>query len=128
MTSRKRVLMALNHQEPDWIPIDLGGSFVTGIAAAGLHRLRKRLGLEDRPVKVYDLFQMLGEMDMGLVERMQLDPVHNIQCNPLRRTSSPHMRRRWRLDGIRSGWPEAAAEGYCERGRGRGGICSGVLP
>ena len=63
MTSRKRVLMALNHQEPDRVPIDLGGSFVTGIAAARFHRLRRRLGLEDRPVKVYDLFQMLSEMD-----------------------------------------------------------------
>ncbi|NOZ22893.1 MAG: methyltransferase, partial [Planctomycetes bacterium] len=48
MNSRERVLKALNHEEPDRVPLDLGGTFVTGIAAGALHRLRKHLGLEDR--------------------------------------------------------------------------------
>ncbi|MBM4081708.1 MAG: hypothetical protein FJ278_18535, partial [Planctomycetes bacterium] len=73
MTSRERVLAALNHQEPDRVPIDLGGTFVTGIAAQALDRLRKRLGLEDRPVKVFDVLQMLGEVEMDVVERLQVD-------------------------------------------------------
>lgn len=73
MTSRERVLTALNHQEPDRVPLDLGGTFVTSIAATTLHRLRKRLGLEDRPVKVYDAWQMLGEVELDLVQRFQLD-------------------------------------------------------
>ncbi|HJN15648.1 MAG TPA: uroporphyrinogen decarboxylase family protein [Armatimonadota bacterium] len=78
MTSRERVLMALNHSEPDRVPLDMGGSFVTGIAATALHHLRRHLGLEDRPVKVYDAFQMLGEVEMDVVNRLQLDclPVH----------------------------------------------------
>jgi len=73
MTSRERVLAALEHREPDRVPLDLGGTFVTSIAATSLHHLRRRLGLEDRPVKVYDAFQMLGEVEMDLVERFQLD-------------------------------------------------------
>jgi hypothetical protein len=73
MTSRERVLKALNHEEPDRVPLDLGGSFVTSIAATSLHHLRRHLGLEDRPVKVYDAYQMLGEVEMDLVERLQLD-------------------------------------------------------
>ena len=73
MTSRERVLAALDHREPDRVPLDLGGSFVTGIAATSLDRLRRRLGLEDRPVKVYDAYQMLGEVEMDLVERLSLD-------------------------------------------------------
>jgi len=73
MTSRERVMMALNHEEPDRVPIDLGGTFVTGIAAGALHRLRRHLGLEDRPVKVYDLLQMLGEVELDLVERFEVD-------------------------------------------------------
>ncbi|MBM3473630.1 MAG: methyltransferase [Armatimonadetes bacterium] len=73
MTSRERVLAALNHEEPDRVPLDLGGSFVTGIAATSLHHLRKHLGLADRPVKVYDAYQMLGEVEMDLVERFRLD-------------------------------------------------------
>ena len=31
LTSRERVLMALNHQQPDRVPLDLGGSAVTGM-------------------------------------------------------------------------------------------------
>lgn len=73
MTSRERVLAALNHEEPDRVPLDMGGSFVTSIAATSLHHLRRRLGLEDRPVKVYDAYQMLGEVEMDLVEGMELD-------------------------------------------------------
>lgn len=55
------------------MPLDLGGTFVTSIAATTLHRLRQRLGLEDRPVKVCDAWQMLGEVELDLVERFQLD-------------------------------------------------------
>jgi len=73
MTSRERVMTALNHEEPDRVPIDLGGSFVTGIAAGALYRLRRHLGLENRPVKVYDLLQMLGEVELDLVERLHVD-------------------------------------------------------
>ena len=73
MTSRERVLMALDHREPDRVPLDLGGSFVTGIAATSLRRLRRHLGLECRTVKVFDTFQMLGEVEMDLVERFAID-------------------------------------------------------
>ena len=31
MNSRERVLLALNHKEPDRAPYDLGGTVVTGI-------------------------------------------------------------------------------------------------
>jgi hypothetical protein len=75
MTSRERVLKALNHQEPDRVPLDLGGTIVTSIAATTLDRLRRHLGLEDQPVKVYDVYQMLGEVEMDLVERLGLDCV-----------------------------------------------------
>ena len=73
MTSRERVLAALSHQEPDRVPIDLGGTFVTSIAAQTLHRVRRHLGLEHRPVKVYDMLQMLGEVEMDVVERLEVD-------------------------------------------------------
>lgn len=73
MTSRDRVLAAINHEEPDRVPLDLGGSFVTGIHAQALHHLRVRLGLEDRRVRVSDVMQMLAEVEMDVVERLELD-------------------------------------------------------
>lgn len=73
MTSRDRVLAALDHREPDRVPLDLDGTFVTGIAATSLDRLRRHLGLEHRPVKVYDAYQMLGQVEIDLAERFGLD-------------------------------------------------------
>ena len=45
MNSRERVNKALNHQEPDKVPVDLGG-FVTTIEAAAYEDLKKYLGLK----------------------------------------------------------------------------------
>ena len=54
MTSRERIIAALNHQEPDRVPVDLGGAVVTGIHVSALDKLRKALHLDPHPVKVYD--------------------------------------------------------------------------
>ncbi|MCZ7544280.1 MAG: methyltransferase [Anaerolineae bacterium] len=72
MNSRERVLKAINHEQPDRVPIDLGGSIVTGIMAGALDRLHRYLGIADK-VKVYDVFQMLGEVTLELVERFDVD-------------------------------------------------------
>ena len=47
MSSRERVLTAINHQVPDRVPIDLGG-FQTGIHKGAYVPLLKHLGIEDR--------------------------------------------------------------------------------
>ena len=63
MTSRERVIAAINHQEPDRIPVDFGASYMSGINTSALYRLRKRLGLEEKPVEVFEIVQMLGTVD-----------------------------------------------------------------
>ncbi len=73
MTSRERVLSAVDHREPDRVPIDLGGTIMSGIMAGALHELRKYLKLEPGPVKVYEVFQMLGEVELDLVEAFGID-------------------------------------------------------
>jgi hypothetical protein len=73
VTSRERVLAALAHREPDRVPIDLGGTIMSGIMAHALDRLRRHLGLEQRPVRVYEVFQMLGEVEEDVVERLGVD-------------------------------------------------------
>ena len=45
MKSRERVLTALDHHEPDRVPIDLGGSVVSSIAIPTYAALRDHLGL-----------------------------------------------------------------------------------
>ena len=73
MTPRERVLKALNFEEPDRVPIDLGATIMSGIMAHSLDRLRRYLRLESRQVKVYEVFQMLGEVEGDLVERLGID-------------------------------------------------------
>ena len=43
MNSRERVVTALNHEEPDRLPIDLGGTVVTSIAKSTYANLRDYL-------------------------------------------------------------------------------------
>ncbi|MCD6257426.1 methyltransferase [Candidatus Aerophobetes bacterium] len=75
MTSRERVKKAINHEVPDRIPLDLGSTLVTGIQASPYARLRKALGLEDKPVKVVDPFQILAEVEMEVKEKLGVDTV-----------------------------------------------------
>lgn len=75
MTSRERVLAALRHEPVDRVPIDLGGTRQSGIAAMAYHRLRLHLGLPARPVRVFDVFQMLAEIEPDVAERFGADCV-----------------------------------------------------
>ncbi len=66
MKSRKRVLDALNHQQPDRIPVDFGGTMVSGMHVTCVAALRDFYGLEKQPVKVHEPYQMLGLLDEDL--------------------------------------------------------------
>ena len=72
-TSRERVLASIDHREPDRVPIDLGGTIMSGIMAHALDGLRKYLGLSYKKVKVFEIFQMLGEVELDLIERFKID-------------------------------------------------------
>lgn len=75
MNSRERVLAALNHQQPDRVPIDFGGHRSSGIAAIAYARLRRHLGLEPRPVRVYDPIQQLAIIDDDVLDMFHVDTV-----------------------------------------------------
>jgi uroporphyrinogen decarboxylase len=75
MTSRERVLAALNHREPDRVPIDLSGHRSSGIAAMAYARLRQYLGLPARPIRVYDPVQQLAIVDEDVLQRFQVDTI-----------------------------------------------------
>jgi uroporphyrinogen decarboxylase len=75
MTSRERILTALNHREPDRVPIDLSGHRSSGIAAVAYARLRDYLGLEKRPIRVYDPVQQLAIVDEDVLQRFAVDTI-----------------------------------------------------
>jgi len=73
MTSRERILKSVNHQSPDRIPLDFGSTAVTGIHVLVVEKLRDYFNLEKRPVKVYEPYQMLGEVDDELRKLIEID-------------------------------------------------------
>ena len=77
MNSRQRVEAALNHQQPDRVPLDLGASAVTGMHVSSVYKLRQALGLDQpgTPVKVVEPYQMLGEIAPDLLDALGVDVV-----------------------------------------------------
>ena len=73
--SREKVQAALNHKAVNGVPIDFGSTAVTGIHCKIVEQLRRHYGLEDRPVRIIDPFQMLGEVDEELMQIMGVDCV-----------------------------------------------------
>ena len=74
-TSKQNFLKTINHQQPEKIVVDFGSTSVTGIHVLIVEKLRKYYGLEKRPVRVTEPYQMLGEMDSELIEAMGIDVV-----------------------------------------------------
>ena len=79
MTSRERVLAAINHEEPDRVPFDLGATRVTGIDVRAYARLRDHLGIKGDPPKVLDVWQMLAWVEDPVIEALEVD-VLGVPC------------------------------------------------
>lgn len=75
MNRRERIKAALNHKQPDRVPLDFGATSVTGISASVISKVRKSLGLdkEGARVKVIEPYQMLGEIQPDLKEKLSID-------------------------------------------------------
>jgi len=73
MNHRQRVLQALNHQEPDRIPIDLGATIVSSITNSAYVDLKKYLGMPLEEITMLDHVQQLPYLDEALVQRFDVD-------------------------------------------------------
>ena len=81
--SRDRLIATLNHKQPDRIPIDFGGTAVTGVHVSCVAALRNYYGLEKRPVLVHEPFQMLGLLDEDLLDAIGIDVVGTFARNTM---------------------------------------------
>lgn len=71
MTSRERVLTALDHATPDRVPIDLGGN-QTGIHKNAYRNLVAHLGIHDE-LRIMDPIQQLAVPCEQVLERLHVD-------------------------------------------------------
>ena len=74
-TSRERVLRAVNHQEPDRVPIDLSGHRSSGIMAIAYNKLKQHLGITSGDIYVYDFIQQLAIVEPEVLDRFGVDTV-----------------------------------------------------
>jgi hypothetical protein len=74
-SSQQNFLKTINHEQPDKVVVDFGSTGVTGIHVLIVEKLREHFGLEKKPVKVIEPYQMLGEIDSELIKAMNIDVI-----------------------------------------------------
>jgi uroporphyrinogen decarboxylase len=73
MNSRERLKLALNHQEADRVPFDLGATVLTSIHVKSYQKLRECLGLPQVEPSIVDIFQQIVTVDDDVRERLKVD-------------------------------------------------------
>ena len=73
MTPRERVLAAINHQEPDRVPIMLGVSNATGIKMKTYREIKKLAGIEAEDHYIYDW----PELGTALIDEATMVRLHS---------------------------------------------------
>ncbi|HJX70360.1 MAG TPA: hypothetical protein VJ346_00355, partial [Bacteroidales bacterium] len=76
MTSRERLIQTINHQQPDRLVVDIGAGGQTGMGVCAVNNLRNKLfGKTGYRVKVSEPYQMLGEIDEEIRQKLHLDVI-----------------------------------------------------
>jgi len=81
MTSRQRVLKAINHEIPDRVPIDFGG-FQTGIHKKAYAELLDYLGIKKEKIITLDPIQGLAKPSEEILRRFRTDIRYVLAHNP----------------------------------------------
>jgi len=74
-THKERVVMALNHEQPDRNPMDLGGRQTT-LSIIAYENLKKLLGLSDLPANVMAHTWQTSYIDEVVLEKFDIDTRH----------------------------------------------------
>jgi uroporphyrinogen decarboxylase len=73
MTSRERILAAIEHREPDQVPVDLGATPSTGISAVAYGRLKQHLEIRGGHTRIYDVVQQVAQPEEAILDRFDID-------------------------------------------------------
>lgn len=75
MTSRERVMAAVSHKQPDYVPLDLGATPSSGISAIAYNRLKKHLRMTGGHTKIYDVVQQVVYPEQEILDRFGVDVI-----------------------------------------------------
>lgn len=84
MTHRERMLAALSHQQPDMVPIDMGGSVDSSISVAAYERLKSHFGVSAEN-RVCHMMMQVVEPDETILQKLDID-TRSINPGPLEGT------------------------------------------
>jgi len=73
MNSRERIIAALDHKEPDRVPLDIGGTDVTGITLGAYKRLLRYQRKSQKDIKFLDMAQQVVEIDEQILGEFGVD-------------------------------------------------------
>jgi len=72
MITQERMMTALNHQDPDRVPIDVGGGTSTSIGVEGYERLKQYLRVTAEPQVLNKAFR-IARLDESVMKRLGSD-------------------------------------------------------
>lgn len=72
MTHRERLVAAISHEQPDMIPIDLGGTRDSSIVVEGYEKLKKHFGIEAEN-KLCDRMMRVVRIDEKILRTLDID-------------------------------------------------------
>ena len=73
LTSRERILKAVQHEETDRVPIDLGGTDCSTIAIGPYRQLCEHLEIDARPIQIVDIAQQVVIVDDRVADQLGTD-------------------------------------------------------
>jgi len=92
LTPRERVLCALNHEEPDRVPLFIGTSGATTLLSPAYERLKSHLGVQHEP-RLMSRAMQYAQLDEEVMVRLGSDGrvlLPRAAASTLRREVSPH--------------------------------------
>ena len=75
MNSRQRILAAIDHTEPDQLPVDIGATPSSGISAVAYDNLLRHLNFRDQRNWVYDVVQQVAQPSAEVLDYFRIDVV-----------------------------------------------------
>ena len=111
MTPRERVVATLRGQEPDHVPLDIGGTESSGLTGMAYNRLRAHLGLPPGETQVFDTYQQVVKVEDDLRRRLEIDTAP-LLIEP----------RRWRPAALPDGSPCQVPEKWRPQADADGGL------
>lgn len=75
MTSRERVMAAVNHKQPDYVPLDLGATPSSGISAIAYNNLKKYLNMTTGHTRIFDVVQQVVQPEDEILNRFGVDVI-----------------------------------------------------